>query len=180
MKYSVTIVQYKTRFEKRKTKIKPRYKVKKKRINGKLVECRDEKGNLIYLKNKDGSLKVANKKSITNPYDSWTPNAQAWYSGTMHPQTRAKLMQKMHSYYANYLQDAPIFDSPIALKITMYDNMVGADIDNTAYPYFKCILDTLVSLGKIPEDNRKIVKSITFIIEQMMSTPSIKIEIDEY
>lgn len=145
---------------------------------------RDEDGNYLTYRDKDFSsdAKVylieadSKKRVLANPLTAGTPrwarvNFQDLYSGNMNQFTRAKMMQELKDFFRPYIADLPVIENyPLRMTLEIVDTVKNIhdnskdgdygqafDVDNRGIIYFKCLLDLLVSEGKIKSDDRMYV-----------------------
>lgn len=72
----------------------------------------------------------------------------------------ASMKKKIQKAIIPYLKKLPDFKNPIAIDFTWVEANARRDPDNVAFAK-KFILDTLVTLGKIPNDNMKYIRGFT-------------------
>ena len=92
----------------------------------------------------------------------------------------AALKKKDMKLCADYVMvgGLPNFKTPIMLDISWFEPNSRRDIDNISGGGTKAILDSLVEAGKLPNDGRKWVKSIThYFPEPDKKNPRIVVEI---
>tara|TARA_Y100001973_G_C5209092_1_gene343986 strand:+ start:11415 stop:11996 length:582 start_codon:yes stop_codon:yes gene_type:complete len=130
-----------------------------------------------YKWDKNGCLTDdMNNRIIANPISAGTPrywviNGQRIYDGTLHYAVRAKVARWVHEYLKEYIEPLPEINIPdghhIRVWVDMYKEHTDSrwDVDNQ-WLWTKWFLDTLVDLGKIPDDSVEYIRSagqITFI-----------------
>lgn len=76
----------------------------------------------------------------------------------------AEFKKQTQEYIQFYLYSMPKFEEPIYLHFTWIEKNKKRDLDNIASAK-KYILDTMVSLGKIPNDNSQYVKGFSDTFE---------------
>ncbi len=127
---------------------------------------------------KDSSGKILNPKSAGTPR-LWKINGQDLYSGNMHPMMRKKAAGWAHSYLRPYLKSIPkitlLEGQFLSIQLTIYDVIVKANWDvSNKWPWIKWFEDTLVELGKIPDDCILYVRDSGRIIFHPVNTPEEK------
>ena len=123
------------------------------------------KDNTIYDKT-DKSKVIKNNQTAGTPR-FWKVSGNSIYDGTLHPQVRRIISDKVHLYFADYIRDLPKLNKNLkkneflAVKLVIYDVMPTAlfwDCDNK-WVWIKWFSDTLTAYKKWEDDNVKIVRS---------------------
>lgn len=112
---------------------------------------------------------------VANPLTAGKPkemriNFQDLYAGTIFEHTRSKMVNILKEHMLPYVEKLPVIDAfPVRTLLEIKDTVRNItdrskstygqdwDIDNRGIIYSKCILDLLVTLGKIPGDHRMYV-----------------------
>lgn len=72
----------------------------------------------------------------------------------------AKLKKQIQATISWYLNSLPVFTKPVYISFTWVEGNNKRDWDNVTYAK-KFILDTMVALGKLPDDRQKCVRGFT-------------------
>lgn len=68
----------------------------------------------------------------------------------------ANMKKRIQEDISWFLNKLPVFENPVIINFTWIEGNKRRDLDNACFAK-KFILDTLVSLGKLMDDNRKVV-----------------------
>jgi hypothetical protein len=108
------------------------------------------------------------EKVIKNPKVAGTPllkkiNGQDFYSGTVIPQVRAKIILEMKKFFFDHLIGIPPIEEhfyPIEMEIEIHYVIKNDyfDIDNLGWVYTKVIQDVLKESGIIPDDDIRYIR----------------------
>jgi hypothetical protein len=139
----------------------------------------DKRGYLVYKNT--GSIVPSNGLTVGKPRD-WRMNGQDVYNQKIKHSARNAITIKMHNKFKPHLGKIEKLDGayfPLTLRINFYVMDQGKfNIDNdNRWIYDKVVQDTLVELGKIPDDNPKIINGNykkTYFVEK---EEEVKVEI---
>lgn len=77
------------------------------------------------------------------------------------PYQAAKYKRETESMVSIYLARLPVFKNPIVIHFTWVEENHRRDLDNICGGGRKFILDSMVKLGKIPDDSHRYIKGFT-------------------
>ncbi len=105
---------------------------------------------------------------VKNPRVAGTPrlkkiNGQDFYSGTVMPQVRAKIVAEMKKFFSVHFQGIPAIDAehfPVEMELEIHYTMKNDlfDIDNLGWVYTKVIQDVLKDEKIIPDDDIRYIR----------------------
>ena len=81
------------------------------------------------------------------------------------PYEAAKFKREKQSEIAVYLARMPRFEKPLRIDFTWIEENRKRDLDNVCGCGRKFILDTMVEMGKIPDDSRRFIRGFSDTFE---------------